>query len=191
MKKILTFFVLFALTSNLMAQNYGFIESRNSYNHQTKTIYPHSWLSFTGFADTSKNLGAFGYAIVGLDWAEVIAGPTYRINGKSYWEIGLGGGFERGDSASSMRSALYVWRDAKKSTFLFNGEYSPLGTWYVAYYNWKVKKCGVGLYSEKAVCTGPRFEWNPTKAWMFWASAGYDIENQNPGAMISLRRVGF
>ncbi len=118
MKKFLklSFVVLsFALTSTVFAQTSGFIESRNAYNAKTKTIYPHSWTSVTGFADTGKSLGAFSYAIAGLDWAELMAGPAYRINGKSYWEFGIGGGFERGDSAKSMRGAAYLWQEGKKN----------------------------------------------------------------------------
>jgi hypothetical protein len=195
MKKILTLFVLCVLTSFVaFAQTSGFIESRNSYNTKTKIIYPHSWTSVTAFADTSKSLGGFSYAIAGLDWAELMAGPAYRINSKSYWEIGAGGGFERGDSASSMRAAAYLWQEGKKNTFLFNGEYSPLGVWYIAYYCRKIgtkDKFLAGIYSETAVCTGPRIEWNPTKNWKLWFAGGYDIENKNPGAMFALRWVGL
>jgi len=188
-KKILTLSIVlsFALTS--FAQTSGFIESRNSF--KAGSFYPHAWTSITSFQDTSKLLGVWSYGIVGQGWGELLAGPAYRINAKSYWEMGPGIGFETGDSGKGMRYAAYLWQESEKNTFLFNVEYSTLSSWYILYYNYKIKNIGLGVYSETAVCTGPRFEWKPTKSLLLWTSYGYDFQSKNTGGIIALRWVGL
>lgn len=199
MRRIITIIaVVIAIFPAVKAQSVtAFVEDMNVY-HRGETS-PNVFMQANKYYKDSP-YGVFAYALAGQYYGEAVAGPTYTLNfGKrAFTEIGIGVGLETCDKP--FRYAGYAYAEYKcdtasrsnkgKLSFLINGERSYSGWWYVGFISYNVSnRLGLGIHAQYGAACGPRLQLTLPGNLLIWATAGYDLENQKPGAISGLRII--
>jgi hypothetical protein len=190
--------VVIAIFQVVKAQSVtAFAENMNVY-HQGETS-PNVFMQANKYYKDS-HYGMFTYALAGQYYGEAVAGPTYTLSlGKRIMtEIGIGIGLETANQP--LRYAAYTYAEYKldttsssnkgKLSFLINGEIGGSGYWYVGFISYNVSnRLSLGVHAQYGAACGPRLQLTLPGNLLIWATAGYDLENQKPGAVSGLRII--